>query len=112
MGAVNETATREWVLQEYRALQYATDVGLLDVAAILLGCIGILLAIFGFVGFYRIRDIALKQATEVAKEAASEIAEKTAIVRVEQELPRLYRAFQGRSAANAIAASQEEDQDQ
>lgn len=77
------------VVEEYSSLKVATDVGLLDLVSALLGCIGILLAIFAFVAFFHVKHLARRQAEETARETASGLAESVAIERLEQSLPRM-----------------------
>ena len=62
------------------AIDAATQLGRLDVISALLGIVGILLAIFGLIGFAYVRlrseAIAVETATEVAMRVATEVAEK------------------------------------
>lgn len=81
------------VVEQYNSLKAATDFGLLDLASMFLGGIGILLAVFAFIAFYQIKELARKQAEETARNTASEMAEGVAVQRLEQELPNMIREY-------------------
>lgn len=113
MGSVRAS---DGILEHYRDVQIATEVGLLDLVSVLLAIVAILLAIGGVFAFFNFRSLARKQATEEANRISAEVAERVAIERLEKELPKMadeYRELVKNSvdseAANEIARAHDEE---
>lgn len=88
----------------------------LSIASVLLGCVGILIAISGVFAFLNIRSQAKREARDVATEIARDLSERAAIDYLRRELPSIvheYRELGSNAAvegqANKIADRESED---
>ena len=92
---------------------------MLDLVSILLAIVAILLAIGGVYAFFNFRSVARKQAKEEARKIAAMVAEKSAIEKLEAELPKMVEEYfeivknsVDSDMANEIARTQTTENDQ
>lgn len=69
------------------SLSLATQFGRLDFISAVLASLAVILVFGGVFSFLNFRNIAKEQATKEAAQVAEEIAEKTAVLYLERELP-------------------------
>ena len=77
----------------YTPLRLAHDVGLFELATVMLACVAILLAVAGVVAFFNFRHVARAQARTEAEKVAREVAEGEAVAYLQAEMPALLREY-------------------
>ena len=70
-------------------IQYASQLGRLDLVTLLLTCLGVVIAVFGLVGFNYIKHKAQTIAEETAREIAHEKCERLVNEYIQKEMPQL-----------------------
>ncbi len=65
----------------------------LSIASVLLGLVGILIAISGVFAFMHLRKVARREAKRIAKTVAASTSEKAAVEYLQAELPNIVREY-------------------
>lgn len=93
---------------------YADQFGLFSISSVLLGCVGVVLAVGGIFAFLNLRSIARETAKAEAGRIAGTVAERAANDYIQAELPAILAAYANinRDApsdedADRVAAAQE-----
>ena len=94
------------ILDFVDATTAAAQLGRLDFVSSLLAIVSIILVIAGVIAFLNFRALARKQAKEEAIKIATEIAEKTTVKYLQENLSKLIEANR-----NLMAGSSEQDAD-
>ena len=78
---------------------------LLTIASVLVGTVGILLALGGIIAFLNVRQRAEKEARQVATDVAKNLSERITVNYLQRELPAIMNEYR-ELAANAVAGEQ------